>query len=243
VTIGIACTLRDIAVLVADGCMNRFDLPGHPRVSEDAVKIFKVADSLLVLTAGVAQVTQPALQVVKSEYKPYLAAATVVDLLKHSLELAWKGFPTIPASIDVNNPSLNGTLLVGGLDSSSSFIAKATRHYDGQARAGWSATIGMSLVVCSDHESEPNSMDAHPLPPVQITRGKSEEIAFDFFDKQMAQERCSAKSENDGGEQVSAVIRSAAATVRYMQSHYIGGKIQYGVVRRGIPAVGDWYGT
>ncbi|HJP93788.1 MAG TPA: hypothetical protein VJ875_17645 [Pyrinomonadaceae bacterium] len=241
-TIGIASVLRDAAVLIADGRTNRFDLPGHPRVSDDAIKIFKVADSLLILTAGIAQVTQLALLLVESEYKPYLAAPAVVDLLNQSLEAAWKDFSEIPAGIDVNNPGLNGTLLVGGLDSSSSFIAKATRHYDGQARAGWSATIGMALVGCSEDESEPNGVDPHPLPAVQITRGKNEDVAFDFFDNQMAKECCSATSADDVGEQISAVIRSGAATVKHMESQYVGGKIQYGIVRRGFPAVGDWYG-
>jgi hypothetical protein len=132
-TIGIAVLVADTVMFVADGRMRRFDAPEQPMISDDVNKIFPIGPSFAAVTCGVGQVTDAAVRQIEYNLQPHHTLNEVLDLVSISLEEAWKSHaPQFPPGLDLTDPHINGTLLIGGLAAGVEFIGSAQHHFLGQ---------------------------------------------------------------------------------------------------------------
>jgi hypothetical protein len=88
-SIGIAVSLPDSTVLVADARMRRFDAPGQPIISDDVNKIVLIGQSFALVTLGVGQITDLAAKQLEYDLQPHRPLNEVLDLVSLRLEEAW----------------------------------------------------------------------------------------------------------------------------------------------------------
>ena len=211
-TIGIAVLTSDSITFVADGRMRRFDAPGQPIISDDVNKIVPIGQSFAAVTCGVGQVTDAAVNQIEHSLQPHHTLNEVLDLVSLSLEEAWQCHaPDFPPGLDLTDPDINGTLLIGGVAAGTEFIGSAQHHYQGKKPIKV-ATLSDSLqfmIACVEQE-----------------------IAGDYFEAKLLEKLASIGSE----KRTTLMVEAAAETVRFMQTRdsSIGGTIRYLILRRGV---------
>lgn len=211
-SIGIAVLLPDSIIFVADGRMRRFDAPGQPVISDDVNKVVRIGQSFAVVTCGVGQITDPAAKQLEYDLEPHHSLNEVLDLVSLRLEEAWNVHaPQFPAALDLTDPHMNATLLIGGLAADREFIGAVQHHYLGK-RPIKVATLAESLQF--------------------VTVCFEQEVADDYFEARLIEKLRYAGSE----QRVGLMIEAAAETVRFMQTRdsSIGGTIRYLILRRGM---------
>jgi hypothetical protein len=220
-TIGIAVLMSDSIMFVADGRMRRFDAPGQPILSDDVNKIFLIGQSFAVVTCGVSQVTDTAAKQIEFKLQPHNTLNEVLNLVSLSLEESWKFHaPRFPPGLDLTDPHINATLLIGGLAAGTEFIGLAQHHYLGK-RPSKVASLSDSLqflIVCVEQE-----------------------IASDYFEARLIDRLALRPASMEIEERIRLMIEAAAETVRFMETRdlSIGGTIRYLILRRGtLPEAG-----
>jgi hypothetical protein len=216
-SIGIAVLLPDSIILVADGRMRRFDAPGQPIISDDVNKIVLIGQSFALVTCGVSQITDPAAKQLECDLQPQHPLNEVLDLVSLRLEEAWNVHaPHFPPALDLTDPHINATLLMGGLAADREFIGSVQHYYLGK-RPTQVATLSNSLqfvTVCAEQQ-----------------------VAGDYLEARLIEKLAYAGSE----QRVGLMIEAAAETIRFMETRdsSIGGTIRYLILRRGmLPEVG-----
>jgi hypothetical protein len=123
-------------------------------------------------------------------------------------------------ALDLTDPHMNATLLIGGLAADREFIGAAQHHYLGK-RLIQVATLSNSLQF--------------------MTLCVEQEIAGEYFEARLIEKLRYAESEH----RVARMIEAAAETVRFMETRdfSIGGTIRYLILRRGVlPDAGIYQG-
>ncbi len=216
-SIGIAVLLPDSIVLVADGRMRRFDAPGQPIIADDVNKIVLIGQSFALVTCGVGQITDPAAKQLEYDLHPHHAVNEVLDLVSLRLEEAWNlHAPHFPPALDLTDPHINATFLIGGLAADREFIG-SVQHHDLGKRPGQVAMLSDALQF--------------------VTICVEQQVAGDYFEARLIQKLAYAESE----QRVGLMIEAAAETIRFMETRdlSIGGTIRYLLLRRGmLPDVG-----
>jgi hypothetical protein len=199
-TTGIAFNLENTVILAADGRERKYDLPGQPIVREDSNKIIQVGPPIGIISAGISKVSEEAIAHFQYNYNYELPLEKIIDLAVFSLSAAWQRLgPAIPPHIALDDPNLNGTLLIGGFASDTQFIASVARHYDGRTPRTVSTNPGVFLAACADQNA-----------------------VGDFFDSKLTQELNGLNHPRTLEDEIQVGVKCAALTIRLIVDTRVG---------------------
>lgn len=215
-TIGIAVTLNDGVLLIADGRRTRPLVAGQPP-ADDINKIFQLNSTVGAIIFGVAQATDVALASLRSTFSSSMSPDVIAGLAENSVNLGWHDLMRrIADDVDVAHRAIKVGLVLGGIANNQPFITGALKHIDG----------GNSVLETSEHKF--------------IVLGGEEQNARAEFNA-----RAERAVNQFGGlpgttlmsDLVSGLLQSAADTIRFVGSRVpdVGGTIRFAVIRKGYP--------
>lgn len=215
-TIGIAVTFNDGALLVADGRRSRPLALGTPP-ENDVNKIFQIHPSIGAIIFGVAQATDIALPNLTSNLPANCSPHDISTLVEHSVNLGWGHLLSIVApDVDVRHRAIKVGLIAGGIANNQPIVTGALKHVDG----------GNCVLEIGEYKF--------------IILGGEEQNARAEFNARA--ERAVQQFGMNGGvglmdNLVTAFLRAATDTIHTVAASApeIGGTIRYAVIRQGYP--------
>ena len=228
-SMAIAMTVLDGAVLVADGCIQR-PLGDKNLIQDDVDKIEPLTDSIFAIRFGIEHIAASAIEALRVKLaanKNCRPKALFASLESH-LGNEWQSFLSrLPASVDPDNDALGVGVLCGGLAGGVPFLAGAVHH-----------------VI------EPNPLLIFGEGPGRIcVIGFQDEDEQEQFYQDIEQILPNVPWEPYEGPLNSCVERllaTSGAAIRSVESQTAdaGGTIRFAVVRKGFPAVKEiWSGA
>jgi 20S proteasome alpha/beta subunit len=215
-TVGIAITLEDGVLLVADGRRSRPLVNGAP--PEDNVnKIYQIDSKIAAITFGVEQGTDVALDHLRSNLSGDLSPQQLCVLVENSVDFGWANLLSrLGADVDRRHRTIRVGLVVGGLAAALPFVSGALKHVDN----------GNSIVEVGPYKS--------------IVLGGEEQNATREFDSRSSRAVQQFASIPGGGlmnSLVNGLLSSAEETIRLVAENNpeVGGTIRYAVIRRDFP--------
>jgi hypothetical protein len=216
-SIGIAVTLPDGALLVADGRRN-YPLASATPPADDIDKIEPVDSMIYAIPFGIVQATNHALACLRARCHRAVTVDAFEGLLDDSVREGWTAFlDRLAKDVDRSQPFMKAALITAGIIAGQPFVAGCL----------YGSNTAPSLVVRKDSAYSVFSL------------GGEEERASERFTQEAQRtlvrdyQRCSGPLNTT----VNALLASAAATIQGVgvENPKIGGTIRYAVVRSGFP--------
>lgn len=220
-SIGIAVTLPDGALLVADG---RRDLIfATDKDPEDNVdKLAQIGSTVFAIPLGVTIATDLALRYLKHRSVEGCKPEDFPSLLMTSLQAGWELFmEALAPDVDRGDVRMRAALLAGGIAADVPFIAG-------------------TMAGSSDGIPQPILLKGPSV--YKIVLGPQEEEPRELFDLKLKQGLPGLTWDWDTGpinEAVKVLLDVAVDTIRFAESQdpMIGGTIRYAIVRRNFTVV------
>lgn len=218
-TIGIALTLEDGALLVADGRRTSpFNETGQI-TSEDAEKIIQVGPTVAIITFGVAQATELAVKGLKAVYDAGLdpPPQEIGQVVDDCVRLSWEKLAEALSEIEyLDKPAMRVGLVAGGLAQGAPFICGALHYHNGQSPLVLQTGRDRSIVLGGE------AYNARQLFNEQAGR--------------IVDSMAGPLGAQPSNELIRALINCAVTTIRSIgkQDDSIGGTIRYALIRRGL---------
>jgi hypothetical protein len=218
-TIGIALTLEDGALLVADGMTTYLFNDTERVLKQDNEKIVRVGPSLAVIKFGVSQATELAVKGLKAVFDAGLDPSTqeLEQLVDNCAKLSWdKIAEALEEKEYLDNSAMKVGLVAGGLAQGVPFICGALHYHNGQSQPVLKTGRGNSIVL-----------------------GGEDQNARQMFNKPaglIIDTMAGPPGTKPTDELIKALIDCAATTIRTLekQDDSIGGTIRYALIRRGL---------
>lgn len=217
-SIGIAMTLPDGVLLVADGRRTQ-PFVSENRHDNDVDKLEKISSTIYAISFGITHATDYALKIIGGACKKESTPERFGLLLNYSVRTGWIHLITnLAPDVDKNDPRMRAALVAGGIWGGEPFIA--------------SSLYGTNI--------NPQSILRKNCPFQCIVLGGEKQQAQEMFTRKAGDVIQSFSWEISIGPQnatVSELLVSAASTIREVESRNpdIGGTIRYAIVRKNFP--------
>ncbi len=221
-TVGIAITLDDGALLIADGRRTLFLAQGTPP-PDDADKLSLIAPTITAIALGVAQATDVAVQLLLSNLP---SDSNPQQVQQHVIQSVYDGWIDMLGKLsgqghNIFHPSMRAGLIVAGLAADTPFVTGALifANPENKNAADHSTTLEIgpykSMVVGGEQQSSTNFFN---------------ELAHREIDRHEELQKSGVPSDLD-----TALLGSAVATIRMVavDNPEVGGTIRYACIRRG----------
>lgn len=216
-TLGIAMTLSDRALLVVDGRQTRPMIAGAPP-NDNVNKIHRVAENVAAISVGVVQATDIALRLLGSLLPTAFTLDEVCLHVDSSVSAGWRYLMTnLAPDVNRNHPKMRAALIVGGLVGNEPFIAGAIDRPDGRDPATTRTDKFNYYMV-----------------------GGEEQRAQDFFVTKAVEAVRNFETKPGTGivnDLVTALLNGAKETIRFVEAQEpdVGGIIHYAIIRKNLP--------
>ena len=218
-TIGIAVTLPDGVLLVADGRQTWPLAAGKPPNS-DVDKLRQIGPTVFAITFGVTQATSWALTQLKKMFVEGCKPEAFAAQLEASVRSGWDTFiANLAPDVDRNHPAMKAALVAGGLVAGGPFIAG---------------------FLCSSRGNMPTAVLRKGPSMHSIVLGGEEQRTEEMFNQRAERSLQGLPWQPDVGPAnlwVGVLLKAAVDVIRFVeaQNPTIGGTIRYAVVRENFP--------
>jgi hypothetical protein len=218
-TIGIAMTLEDGVLLVADGRRTRPQAKTINTPPKDNVnKIHTISENVAAISFGVKQATDEALRLFRATLPNTSTLDDVRVHLERSVDAAWHDLmSSLAPEVNRNHPTMRAALLVAGLFANQPFMVATLYHPNGHVSPVM-RTDKFSLIVLGGEEQESQQF-------------------FTTLATDAVQRFSASPGTGTVNLLITALLASAQKTIRFVQQNDpdVGGIIHYVVIRRNCP--------
>jgi len=219
VTIGIAVSLPDGALFVADG-RQTWPLAGGKLPEDDVDKLKQIGSSVFVISVGITQATDWAQLYLQQAFDEGCTPETFVESLEASVRSGWDIFiDSLAPDVDPDHPTMRAALIAGGFLTGEPFIAGS---------------------LCGGHANTSSTV-MRKGPEIQfIVVGGEEQQSEERFKQEVEQNLQGLFWQSSQGPMnlwVDALVKAAVSVIRFVESQNleVGGTIRYALVRQSFP--------
>lgn len=220
-SLGLAVTLPDGVVLIADGRQIK-PLAKTAETRNCVDKIQPIGPSAFAIPFGITQATDRALQVLLEKWSPDAEPGTIAHLVDSCVASSWAFLQTqFAPDVDREHKSMRSALIVGGLSKGRNFVVASLHGSGVQQEPVILSNSALQFILLGGEEHQSEAYFRREL-EVKL----ADVASYDF-------------SAGPVNELVGAVIAAGESVVRRMESldSSIGGKIRFAVLRSGFPSL------
>lgn len=216
-TIGIAITLTDGVLFVADGRLTRPMGTGAP-LNDSVNKIHRLAENMSAISFGISLATRAALGQLVLALPKASSLDDVQSYVDNSSIAGWRDLMAdLSPEVDINHPTMRSALVVGGILGDQPFIMGVLERPDGRVPASTTT----------------NEFNFYVL-------GGEDQDAQGFFTHRVSKVLADYQANSGVGVMnnlVSGLLNSAEETIRFVEKEdsSVGGIIHYAIIRRNFP--------
>jgi hypothetical protein len=221
-TIGIAVTMPNAVLLVADG-RKTLPLVENSLVDDNVDKITVINNNLAIISFGITQATEPALENLKSLSIDVNDMNVCVKSVKDSLDIGWNSMVSrLATDVDRSKSFMRAALVTGGLVDQTSFIAGVMHDFDVTKQPVIRSGGLNTIVLGGDKYNSDTYFETKVVTFIQNTHVSIEHFSESLF---------------------YGVLQAAGDTIRTISKYdnSVGGTIRYVLLRpSSTPIRGEW---